>query len=188
MSKSYGARAWKSLFWAPKYPMQYFANTTQNHPKTDVNNILRCLYKQHGPFDSIYMQQYQNRMELGPENPYFWPTQYHQMQYFTNDGPETPKHWCKPYIKKFLQIIRTFLYHLYTTMLKSYEDRAQKFPFWATKIPPKCNISQITAHKLSKNWYKQYLSMFLYIIRTFWYYLYTTISKSCGVRARKSPF
>ena len=140
-----------------------------------------------GPIDSIYIQQCQHCMQLEPKNPYFGPQKYPKVQYFTNNSTETPQNWCKPYIK-FLQIIRTFLYHLYTTMLKSYEDRAQKFPFWATKIPPKCNISQITAHKLPQNWYKQYISMFLYIIRTFWYYLYTTISKSCGVRARKSPF
>ena len=70
-----------------------------------------------------------------------------KMQYFTNNGPETPPNWCKPYyINMFLQIIRIFWYYLYTTIPKSYGARALKSLFWALKIPQ--NASQ--GHSLQK--------------------------------------
>ena len=56
-----------------------------------------------------------------------------KMQYFTNNGPETPENWCKPYISMFLQLLRIFWYYLYTTIPKSYVARARKYLFWAPK-------------------------------------------------------
>ena len=65
--------------------------TAQKRRRTDANHISSCFYKLLESFDTIYIQQYQNGMKLGPENPHFGPPKY-----------------------------------------------------------PKCNISQITAHKLPK--------------------------------------
>ena len=120
-----------------KYPkMQYFTNngpeTPQNWYKPYISMFLHIL----GYFDTIYIQQYQNRMELGTENHHFGPSSYLKIQYFTNIGRETPQNWCKPYISMLLQIIRIFSYYLHTIIPKSYGDRARKSPFWALKIPP----------------------------------------------------
>ena len=63
--------------------MQYFTNNGPETPKTDVNHISACFYKPLGSFDTIYIQQYQNRMVLGSENAHFRPAKYLKMQYFS---------------------------------------------------------------------------------------------------------
>ena len=125
-------------------------------------------------------------MELGLENPHFGPTKYPKMQYFTNNGPETPQNWYKPYISMFLQIIRIFWYYLYTTISKWYEARARKSPFWTSKLP-KMQYFTNNGPETPQNWCKPYISMFLQLNRIPWYYLYTTIPKSYGSMSRKSP-
>ena len=47
--------------------------TAQKLPKTDVNHISACFCKYLGSFDTIYIQQYQNIMQIMLKKPYFWP-------------------------------------------------------------------------------------------------------------------
>ena len=120
-------------------------------------------------------------MKLGRENPHFGPPKYPKIQYFTNNG--LSQNWCKPYIIMFLQIMRIFWYYLYKTILKSYGPR-----FGPPTYPKILQYYTNNGPEIPQNWCKPYISMFLHIIRIFWYYLYKTIPKSYGARTRKSPF
>ena len=64
--------------------------TTQTLPQGDVNHILMHSYALLGHFDTKYMQQYQNTMTLGPENPGFLPAKWTKMEYFVNNDTQTP--------------------------------------------------------------------------------------------------
>ena len=53
--------------------------TAQKLPQSDVNHILMHFCALLGHFDTTSMQQYQNTMTLGPENPLFLPAKWTKM-------------------------------------------------------------------------------------------------------------
>ena len=61
-------KARKSTFFVPKYPKRNISQiTTEKLRKTDFykSYILRSFYKSLGPFGTICIKQYQNRVNLG---------------------------------------------------------------------------------------------------------------------------
>lgn len=72
------------------------------------------------------------------------------------------KNWCKPYNSMFLQITSIVWYHLYAMVLGP--ENPHRGP-----PPPKCNISQIMAQKLPKNWWKPIMCSQLTSLEPSWH-------------------